>query len=491
MERIKCQEENQTISRLVKINGHKMVETIHADDGTKVYQPVLVDKSSTGKVRPWAEKKTNNEKLAKIFDYLGSTSTYDSEYYFKRAERLRNCAVFLKFRVIDNNGLLKLKKMNNSCRVRLCPVCAWRRTLKISSHARKIFTHIETDEEHKGKYDYLFLTLTVPNCWGYQLSDAIEHLMKSFDRLMKRRELKRIVVGWYRGLEVTFNKYEFITNGLYQRCKYYFDARGLKVGDKNPNFNTYHPHFHVILVVPKSYLNNPSSERGYLTNAKWLEIWRECARDNSITQVDIRPVRPGKKTKTNINSNDPLQKNGLVNTICEVTKYPLKDSEYIIPWDWDLSADCVATLDKALFKRRLVAWGGLLKDVHRRLNLDDELDGDLVNIDDDTPSIPGSDIITEFSAFWHVGFQEYVVYDIQEKTRAEALAEEKNDSLYNSLKSLGKKSKPNKIGYHNDSISTSEFTFDVPSDEEEQYNDYVKSIQDTSLPESDNQLELF
>ena len=229
--------------------------------------------------------------------------------------------------------------MNNSCRVRLCPMCAWRRNLKIGSHARKIFNYVESNEEYANRYDYLLLTLTVPNCKGVELSSTIDLLMQSFDRLMKRREVKRIVKGWYRGLEVTYNKYEFITSFLYKRCKNYFDSLGLGVGDNNPNFNTYHPHFHVLLCVPKSYLVHHSADRGYLSNEKWLQLWRECTKNDNITQVDVRPVK-AKKRKRNLDVvNEPVQQNGLIDAICEVTKYAVKDKDYIVSWDWELSKE--------------------------------------------------------------------------------------------------------------------------------------------------------
>ena len=458
------------------INDYKFICHEHIEDNVRSTTciPVLEDKSSSGKVRPWSKKKISNMVLADIYEYLANQSI-DYDYYIKRAERLRSCAVFLKFRVIDENrSLLKLKKMSNSCRVRLCPMCAWRRTLKISSHARKIFNYVETNVDYANKYDYLLLTLTVPNCSGEELSSTIDNLMKSFDRLMKRRELKKIVKGWYRGLEVTFNKFEIITEGLYKRCKGYFDSLGLNVGDKNPNFNTYHPHFHVILCVSKSYLANKNNKVGYLSNDKWLEIWRECTRNNDITQVDVRPVRVKKNRK--VNSEDPLQKNGLINAICEVTKYTVKDKDFIITWDWDLSAECVKVLDNALKNRRLIAWGGILKAIHKKLNLDDEIDGDLVNIDDDDDiTVLESEAVTEISAYWNVGYNEYVIYDCVQKTKAQVEKEEQDEAHYREVKLYNKKVKPNIFEKTRNYNTPYNFKFDVPSNDKKQYESYINT----------------
>lgn len=475
--------ENGDVERSVTISGggisgHKFICREHTEDDVRSTTciPLLEDKSSSGKVRPWRSKKVSNMTLANIYDYLANQSfdIFEKDYYTKRAERLRSCAVFLKFRVIDENrNILKLKKISNSCRVRLCPVCSWRRTLKISSHARKIFNYVETSEQYSNKYDYLLLTLTVPNCSGDNLSSTIDLLMKSFDRLMKRRELKKIVKGWYRGLEVTFNKFEIITEGLYKRCKGYFDTLGLTVGDKNPNFNTYHPHFHVILCVNKSYLSNHRVTDGYLSNEKWLEIWRECTRNNDITQVDVRPVRVKQNKK--VNPDNPLQRNGLINAICEVTKYTVKDKDFIITWDWDLSSECVSVLDKALANRRLIAWGGILKEIHKILNLDDEIDGDLVNIDDDDVSVPDSETITEISAVWHVGYQEYVIYDVVEKTKKQVEKECQDEALYRKVKLYNKSVKPNRFEKTKNYDTPYIFKFDVPSDDKDLYESYIKT----------------
>jgi plasmid rolling circle replication initiator protein Rep len=361
------------------VNGVRSVVEYHKDGDlqTIVTHPILVDKNSMGKERPWRYKKVNNVITSDVYK---SISEFDGDYWDKKAQRLLDCSTFLRFNVLDEHTHhLKLRSMN-SCRVRLCPVCAWRRTLKVSSHARKIFTYLE--EFFPNKYSYLLLTLTVPNCPADALSDEITHLMKSFDRLFKRKEVKSVVCGWYRGLEVTHNHV---------------------IGSNS--YNTYHPHFHVLLVVDKSYTVQHCSSVGYISHERWLNLWRESCRDDNITQVDIRTVKP---KRVNSNSDDVLSSNGVINAICEVTKYTVKDSDYVIPYDWDLSQDIVKTLDTALANRRLVAWGGILKEIHNKLNLDDEVDGDLVNIDEDVADDDTK--LGQLLAFWHTGYQQYIVY---------------------------------------------------------------------------------
>ena len=482
---------------------------------------ILKDVSSSGRERPWKAKKEANELLCRLYK---SISTQRGDYWDSKAGRLRQCATWLTFDCLGD-GTLKLANMP-SCRVRLCPMCAWRRTLKISSNSRRIFTDLET--KYPDRYTYLFLTLTIPNCRSDKLSATIDRLMIAFGRLMDRREVKSIVKGWYRGLEVTHNR-----------------------NIKSKSYDTYHPHYHVVLVVDKEYTARRDTKRGYITQKQWQQYWAEslgyfipskflsqleftnrflqrfeanidknkksfsykvskitnevvkvkCANypdeqsridlanklfdryirslyrpckpkttyiksskdiiksissicrdtyhcqgekefavknisenkkkvfrsgvcpvdwlkyhdfdymqlitaNRLMLQVDVRLVKSKHK---NLNSSDALARTGLINAICETTKYTVKDKDYIVPYDWDLSKDIVCTLDMALADRRLIAWGGNLAKIRIELKLDDEIDGDLVHIDDDSTL----DYITnpQVTYFWHVGYQQYIIKD--------------------------------------------------------------------------------
>lgn len=52
-----------------------------------------------------------------------------------------------------------------------------------------------------------------------------------------------------------------------------------------------------------------------------------------------------------------------------------------------------------------MAYGGLFKALHKQLNLDDEVDGDLVNVRE---KVPASKLVREDVYFWHVGYRQYV-----------------------------------------------------------------------------------
>ncbi len=288
-------------------------------------------------------KRKNAELLAESFSRLSLNS---------RAFRSLNCGTVIKFthaitdQGIDPHGHLTEA---NFCRDRLCPQCSARRSLKIFAQVSKIMTHMGNS------YEYLFLTLTVPNCSPEELDSTLTRLFKAFDRLMKRRNIKRAVHGFFRALEVT----------------------------RNDEHDTYHPHFHVVLAVHPSYFHKSD----YITQAEWLQMWRDSYGDQNITQVDIR------KAKAKVDGD-------LGSVVAEIAKYAVKDSDYIFPGDPDKTDRVISILAGALKSRRLVQYGGIFKTLHKQLNLDDPEDGDLIHVDEDLhPAI--AHIILTYS--WSVG----------------------------------------------------------------------------------------
>lgn len=306
---------------------------------------MLTDKSATGRQRPWRIKKMANELLAHAYDSIDS----------HKAARLRDCAKFLSFRLYSN-GEKKLHSMS-SCRVRLCPICTWRRSLLVYHNTRKIMDWINNNEPQT----YIFLTLTVRNCDGDELGDTLDNMMAGFSRLTRVQPWIRAVNGWYRGLELTHN------------CN--VDSK---------DYDTYHPHFHVLLCVNTSYFNS----RDYLSQSRWTELWKTACRLDYTPIVDVRRIK----------GTDAV-------AVAEVAKYSVKDADYIIPDDWDLTCKTVGLLDKVLCKRRFVAYGGLMSNVKRRLKLVDEDEANLINVGDD--DVNPDDIYDIVNYWWYSGYKQY------------------------------------------------------------------------------------
>ena len=114
----------------------------------------LEDKSSSGKMRDWSGKKKRNLSLSEIYRMIKESyrKIHSEKFnrFLNREERCRMCATILKYKR-DKNGKRTLYEAY-FCQLRLCPVCNWRRSLKIFSQVSKIIQAIEQDKEHA----YLF-----------------------------------------------------------------------------------------------------------------------------------------------------------------------------------------------------------------------------------------------------------------------------------------------------------------------------------------------
>lgn len=283
-------------------------------------------------------KKEHSEYLAFVYQMLG---------YKKRFANVLKCGSYLEFAVTPNLDW-KLHTAN-FCRDRLCPMCSWRRSMKIYGQCSRVMNELAKD------YTFLFLTLTVPNIPGSALSSKLDEMQEAWhDRFIKIPAFKNVVKGFWRGVEVTRNR-------------------------KN---NTYHPHYHVVLVVNKSYFDSKS----YITRDTWLKMWQNAMNDSSITQVDIRKAN--------------------AQAVPEVCKYAVKDAHYLFD-DVAETMEVVNVLFNSLYGRRLVSLGGEFKRVHALLNLDDMEDGDLVHLD----PVDNPDLITALYRYNWAGTG-YVLKDI-------------------------------------------------------------------------------
>ncbi|NMB19124.1 MAG: protein rep, partial [Erysipelothrix sp.] len=66
-----------------------------------------------------------------------------------------------------------------------------------------------------------------------------------------------------------------------------------------------------------------------------------------------------------------------------------------------MSDEVVETLDYALHRKRLTAFGFKFKEIHKKLNLDDTEDGDLTNTDNEDLREDLTNIILRYQ--WNIG----------------------------------------------------------------------------------------
>ena len=317
---------------------------------------ILKDINKKGKDNNWKERKKDNLNLADSYKRLG-----EKKYY-----RVIDCSTFLEFGVTKTSSLKLLQA--NFCKVRLCPMCAWRRSLKIFGQVSKVMDQVEKNYN----YRYIFLTLTVKNCYSEDLKDTLDLMTKSFNKLSERKAFKKAIKGYFRSLEITYNKED----------------------------NTYHPHFHLILAVNKSYFTDKDY---YLSQENWTRLWKESLQVDYTPVVDVRRVKSKDKNFSKV--------------IAETAKYTVKSEDFLIKKedgkiDEALTDEVVATLDKALHRKRLVSFGFLFKDIHRQLNLDDAENGDLKKTDnEDELRDDLTDIILRYQ--WNIGIKNYKLVEIK------------------------------------------------------------------------------
>lgn len=255
-------------------------------------------------------------------------------FSYKTLERINSCGDFMQYLTTSDMSAKRVHRAD-SCGNRFCPICTWTKSKKDAIMISVMMQAIREEREQ----EFILLTLTAPNVTGAELKNEIDRFNRAFKKLFDRRNVQKVVNGYIRKLEVTYNSERFITKDMYKRAKDYFDKRELTIGDNNPNYDTYHPHFHVILAVNKSYFNQATQ---YISQSKWLDMWRECMNDMSITQVDIRKVRSSEKSE-----------NGAV---LEVAKYSAKSNELYH------SQSVFEVFYKALKGRQLLTFNGLLKE---------------------------------------------------------------------------------------------------------------------------------
>lgn len=282
-------------------------------------------------------KQTNKKQRSSIFSSLVKGLVSE-----KMHDLISDCDNFLMY-VSDEKMENKKQHKGSSCKNRFCPICSWKKARKDALTLSVMMKYIK--EEHKK--EFIFLTLTTPNVTAEELEDEIKNYNHAFKKLVERKEVKTVIKGYVRKLEVTHNADKYITEKMFNQRKQYYEKRGLNVGDENPSFNTYHPHFHVLIAVNKSYFTDKDY---YISRKRWLELWRKSIKNNLITQVDVQKVKDYENSRA-----------------FEVAKYSAKDADYLV------TKDIFEVFYKALKGKQLIVFSGLFKEARKKFK-NDELD---------------------------------------------------------------------------------------------------------------------
>lgn len=271
-------------------------------------------------------KKQDSQLLSLVYDYLG---------FKNRAFRVSSCGSLLEFGIFeDANKLL----FANFCKDRLCPMCNWRRSLKLYGQVSAVMNELQ-----KQGYRFLFLTLTIKNCSAADLPKTVSVLLDGFTKLFHdNRRVRKVCCGFFRSLEIT----------------------------KNSVTGEYHPHLHCIIAVLPSYFH-----KDYISQREWSAVWGDCIAVDYNPVVDIRAIRAsdaGDQSEATFSA-----------AVREVAKYSVKGSDFLDADDIDNTAETTLDFLKALSFRRLCSFTGVFSKVRKQLRLDDAENGDLVKTDID------------------------------------------------------------------------------------------------------------
>ena len=348
------------------MNKDSKIESKSQQGSADVSQTILEDKSSTGKTRKWSTYKKQSLAVSDAYRKFEGDSTF--------SKRMDECGGWLRFLACaKGHGLLLIAAI--FCQCRLCPLCQWRRSLIIFHQVKQLACeHIK----HYKSDVMLLLTLTVPNVKADELSKRITLMQDAWHKLMKRRPVRRICRSWFRSLEITYNE----------------------------SRDDYHPHFHVLLMVPMNYFAKQYDL--YIDRDEWLQMWQVVTGIPEITQVDIRKVKK-------------LKKGDAITTVAaEIAKYATKPSDYVKERKDGLceaKVEVIEALHVAIRRRRLVAFGGEFKRYKQALKLAEVEEADMVKIDEKDQTchcrVCESELLPQMYR-WQIGLRQYVKTDLPE-----------------------------------------------------------------------------
>lgn len=264
----------------------------------------------------WKEVKPSSMTVANA--YAGTV--YDKYY-----KRMQDCSGWLQFALVstDTGELVHQLRSARFCRVRHCPICQWRRSLMWRSKTFRAMQRILAD--YPGKR-FIYATLTVRNCEISHLGASLTWMNEAWQRLSQRKEFPGL--GWLKTVEVTRSK-----------------------------DGTAHPHFHALLMVNPSYFTH-----GYLSQQKWVQMWRESLRVDYDPSVRVNVVKPYKQSNTDT-SELQVKDSGLVKAIRYTLKYSTKPDEYLTSSvsERESTQQWLIALTEQMHNKRAIATGGIFR----------------------------------------------------------------------------------------------------------------------------------
>jgi len=281
----------------------------------------LSDLSPTDK--PWDSHKAENQQMQKL---LTGVEGDDIE---RIRERLKECGLWLIFNHTLPDERQRTFKLYQAsfCRVRTCPFCQWRRSLLYTARMLEAMPKII---ESAPTTRLIHLTLTVKNCDINDLRDTIGELNKAWHRMTMKKQVKQIVRGYVKSIEVTRSA----------------------TGEA-------HPHIHALLLVPEYYFK---VRQYYIKHESWVQLWKEALRLDYSPSISVQACR---------------QAQGYEKIIREVVKYATKPQDLLQDADW------LVSYIRQVRNLRFFSTGGIVKEILGELEQESE---DLINVGEEEPA---------------------------------------------------------------------------------------------------------
>lgn len=195
-----------------------------------------------------------------------------------------------------------------------------------------------------------FVTLTAQNCTPETLGETIDEMCRAWNSIASRATFKRRIAGWARALEVTYN----------ERTK------------------TVHPHFHILTMWQEGL--DPIED--YVPNA-WCET------------TLLKTARKAQNAQTIKAQEDTWHDDEISGAVLETYKYTTKSSDLEV-----MPLGIFKATAEAIKGRRLVAFGGKVKEYAKILGADDMDTPDEENAEHRASCINCEAAVRRVSAEW-------------------------------------------------------------------------------------------
>lgn len=244
-----------------------------------------------------------------------------------RAERMRNCGNKLIYKIENGHMIYGGASL---CRDRLCPLCAWRLSIKRTGEMINTAALLAERYPHTKA---IHVVLTVRNVHADELREALQQMTQGFTRLKKLKLWRDYVCGYMRSVEVTYNA----------------------------DTDTYHPHIHVICIVEDRYTRQ-------ISIGDWIDMWQDsarlCYRPIVWATAAYRKPAPVEAACMAYPTEELSAQDGAAaSAIVEATKYAIKPAAIN-----DLAASGeLGEIALAMRGVRMISFGGIVKKLRAEL----------------------------------------------------------------------------------------------------------------------------